>query len=216
MRTNLRNLKQYFFNLRWEYIHAADDKHIVCPSGQILHTDRCSSTFTRFVKKSCQISGSVTHQRERFFPKAGNDQLSFLTCRKHFPGLRIDHFRYEPVFIDMHTAQFFTLSCNSRTAQFTHSVVLRTKEFLSPYFVHLITHRFCHSFSAEQTDMYFQVFLRVQPPCSYLFSKMQCIRRRCNKQRSSYILHEHNLFFCISGRHWDYRSSKLLQSSVET
>src|SRR5699024_6296973 len=97
--SDLIDLEQYFFDLRREYIDAADDKHVICPSGKIFDSCGHSSAFARLIENPGHISGPVTDNRKSLLSKTGHDKLSTLSRRQHFFCLRIDDFRYEPVFI---------------------------------------------------------------------------------------------------------------------
>ena len=175
MRSDFFDFQKHFLYLCREYIHASDHKHVIRTAGNILHTYRCSAAFTRFIHQACQVSGTISDKRKGFFAKAGYNQFPQFSRRKHFLCLRIDDLRYKPVFIHMHSTQLRTFSRNPWTAQFAHSVILRTEEILAPDFVHLVPHSFCHPFASEETDMKFKIFFRVKSSPSDLLAKMKCI-----------------------------------------
>src|SRR5699024_7883020 len=150
MRSDLINLKEHFLYLCREYIYSADDKHIVRTSGDILHPACCTPALARFIHQSCKVSRPVSHKRQSLFAKTGHYKLSQFSRRKHFLCLRIDDLRNKPVFIDMHTAKLCTLTCDSRTAEFAHTIILCTDELVSPDFMHLIPHRLCHSLASKK------------------------------------------------------------------
>ncbi len=172
MRADFRNLRQHLFNLRREYIHAADNQHVVCTAGKILHTRRGTAAFTRLIKQSCNILCAVTDHRQRLLRQRRHNELALLTFRQHFSGLRIDDFRDEMVFIDMHAAKLQTLSRHTGTVDLTHAVILRRLEIRTPQAVHFLTHALGHALAAEQTDTHFQVFLRIQTHRADHFANM--------------------------------------------
>ena len=70
----------------------------------------------------------------------------------------------------MHTTKLRTFPCNSRSAKLTHTIILGTDKLIAPDFMHLITHRLCHAFPAEQTDMDLQILRRINSPVTQFFS----------------------------------------------
>ena len=70
----------------------------------------------------------------------------------------------------MHAAQFRTLPGNTRTAQFTHAVILRANELIAPNLIHLLAHWLGHSLAAKQPDMYLQVFRWIDSSLAQLLS----------------------------------------------
>ena len=215
MRPDLRNLKQYFLNLGGEYVHAPDYQHIVGTAGQIFHTDRGSAAWAWLIHQFGNVLGAVSDHGQGFFPQTGHHQFPFGAWGKYLPGFGINNLRYKPILIHMHSLKLFTLTGDTGSAQFTHTVVLSAQEALTPDSVHLIPHRLCHSLSAEQSDMYFQILLRVNSHGPGSFPQMQCIGRRGYQQGSPHILHKHNLFLCIAGRHGNYCGADVFQTCMK-
>src|SRR5699024_2429450 len=127
--------------------------HIVRTSRNIFNPAGCTSAPARLIHQPCKISCAVSDKGQCLFAQTGHDEFSKFSRRKHLFCLRINNLWNKPVLVDVHTAEFRTFSCNTRATELAHAVILCAYKLVSPYFMHLITHRFSHAFPTEKTDM---------------------------------------------------------------
>ncbi len=77
--------------------------------------------------KGGDVAGPVSYDGQGFLGQGRNDQFPHGSRRQHFSRFRINDFRQEMVFVDVHALEGQTLSGDSRTNQLTHAVIFRGK-----------------------------------------------------------------------------------------
>ena len=62
MRLCALDAEQNVFNLRWKYVYAANDNHIICSALDFADSRACPAAFAFFIIDTDNISCSVSYQ----------------------------------------------------------------------------------------------------------------------------------------------------------
>src|SRR3954463_12301250 len=97
VRRERRLLHEYLLDLRWKYVNAADDEHVIAAPGDAGHTTHGSRGPGQ---QAGEIAGSITDDWHADFGQRGKYQFASCAIRKHCSRVRVDDFRIKMIFPD--------------------------------------------------------------------------------------------------------------------
>ena len=138
-------LHQYRFDLRGEYIHSADNQHIVAAACDSLHPDMCTAAFARGRIKYRNVAGTIADYWKGFLGKRGEHDLPLLSVGQGFTAVDINTLNQKVVLPDVQTSLgFYTFVTYSWPQDFgqsidihaiyTHSRLKLVAHLLGPWF----------------------------------------------------------------------------------
>ena len=95
------DVKQEGFHLGRKDVDTADDQHIVCSSGQLIHFQKRSATGAFFSSQPRDIIGTITDHRDPLFGDRRNHQFTLFSISKGLTTDRIDNLRDKMILPDM-------------------------------------------------------------------------------------------------------------------
>ncbi|MPN19101.1 hypothetical protein SDC9_166467 [bioreactor metagenome] len=163
--------------------------------------------------QSRQIFSAIPQQRHSLFGEVSKYQLTRFTRVNRLQRFGVNNFRKEMVFIQVRTVLAFAFVPHSRSGNFTQPVnIIRLDTQL---LFNLFTHAFRPRFRTENADLQFKIFTgyaRIFDRIGYKKS----VRRRTAQNCRAKIMHQRNLFFCITTRHGNNRCTDILGSVMST
>ena len=94
---------KYGFDLRREYIDAADDQHIIGTSARFRHPDMRAAAAAFLACQDTDIFGAVADHRKCLFVNCRKDQFALCAIRQDLARIRINDLSYKMILIDMHS-----------------------------------------------------------------------------------------------------------------
>ena len=125
MRGDVLDVDENVLDLGREDVHALDDEHIIGTTHCFRHTGMGTAAGTWLIRDFRDVFCAVTQNGHTTAGQCGDNQLSDLVFAQTFAGIVVDDLRQEVIFGKVHTVAGFTVTGNTRTAQFGHTVVIR-------------------------------------------------------------------------------------------
>ena len=195
------------FNLRREYVDAANDQHVVRAAGDLVHAaerarGRC--------QQARQIAGAVANHREGFLGQRGEHQFAFGAVGQHFAGIGVDDFWVEMVFPN-HRAVFGlnAFACHAGAHDFGQAVDVDSVQ--TQIALNFSAHALAPRLGTKNADLERNFFWRNAPALEF-FSNHQRVRRRDHDDFGLEINDLLHLLFRLATRHRHHDATRALSA----
>src|SRR5574344_1513343 len=210
VRSDTAHLEQCSLNLRREYVHTANDKHVIASANETAQARKGTSTFAFTIIDACQILRAVADKRETFLRERGEHKFANDIFTNRLQSVAVNDFRNEVVFVYVQAFVILAVTGNARTHHFAQSVdVIRLDvEHIFNLIAHLLRPRF------STADCSAQLYFVEQSLRSDFFCNVEQVRRSAGNAGYAEVNHHGDELLRVARRHWHYRGTDIFRTVV--
>ena len=213
VRLDLTVRKKNSFDLRREYVYAADDHHVIGTSGYLLDLRGGTSAFALTVVKACQVVSVIAQKRYAFLGDGREYEFTEFSVRKRLACLRIHDLRNEVVCFDVDQVGLVAGTSYTRSADLRKTIDIKCTK--TEFFFDLISHLDRPCLCAEDTAAQVQLTL-VDACCFELVGNMKRICRRAHQDFRLPLTEDRDLSCRVTTGYRDRCRTEFCTSKVRT